>query len=323
MACVWLVPRSLYPQVVLATHGVALGVGVFAAVHVFAHRRSLQRVERWVYVAGAALALLLGSRDFVFAVGGSYAGAPALPVAFSLAIAAFGTSLLLRYAGAVQEVGRLNASLEARVHQRETELARNFERLRELEHREVLTRERERIMRDLHDGLGGRLVSALGRVEGRGGHDDPETAEVLRDALAEMRMVIDSLDPALADLPSMLAHVRERVEPSLEAAGIHLRWAIEDVPEDLDLGPDGLLDVLRIVQESITNVVRHAGARTVTLAVRSGGEAEGALEVVVADDGVGLGGDASGGRGVPNMRRRAEALGGSLQLEGHELPGRG
>jgi signal transduction histidine kinase len=320
-AAVWLAPRAVYPQVVLAAHGAALLAGGATALLVFRHRKRLLPAERWVYVVAAGGMLLLATRDFGLAVGTAYSGAPTLPVAFSLAVVAFANSLLLRFSGALREVGRLNATLEARVQKREAELAQNFARLGELERRAVLTRERERIMRDLHDGLGGRLVSALGRVERRTGSDDPETAAILRDALAEMRMVIDSLDPDLADLPSLLAHVRERLDPALEAAGIRLRWAIEDVPEGVAFGPDALLDVLRIVQEAITNVIRHARANTVTVGLREvrtgAGSASGpgAVEVVVEDDGVGVGDEPSAGRGLDNMRTRAKALGGSLEIE--------
>ena len=315
LAAVWLAPRSVYPDVVLGAHGVALLAGAWTALYVVRHRGRLLAAERWVYVLAAAGALLLATRDFGLAVGAEYAGPRTLPVAFTLAVAAFATSVLLRFSGALQEVGELNASLETRVREREAELASNFERLRELERSQVLAHERERIMRDLHDGLGGRLVSALGRVEAPGVRD-PQTAAVLRDALAEMRLVIDSLDPSLSDLPSLLAHVRERLEPALESAGIRLRWAVEDVPDTFALGPDALLDVVRLVQEAITNVVKHAGATTATVSVRSvpSGDAP-QLEVCVEDDGGGLPDPTPAGRGLGNMRARADALGGTLALE--------
>jgi signal transduction histidine kinase len=316
LGAVWLAPRSVYPQVVLGTHGLALLAGAWTALLIIRQRKRLLAAERWVYIAAAVTALLLAARDFSLAVESAYTGPPTLPVAFTLTVAAFAMSLLLRFSGALNEVGQLNASLETRVRAREAEIAHNFERLRELEHRAVLTRERERIMRDLHDGLGGQLVSALGRVEGPGIHD-PETAAVLRDALAEMRMVIDSLDPEVSDLPSMLAHVRERLEPSLGAAGIRLRWAIEDVPEEFALGSDGLLQVVRMVQEAITNVVRHAAARTVTVGLRvtSAESGEECLELTVEDDGSGLPESPQPGRGLKNMRARAEGLGGTLEFE--------
>lgn len=331
VSAVVLAPRAVYPRVVLVTHGLAFGFGAFAVLQVVRYGSRLPLPERGFFLGAGVLALGLAGRDYLLSIDPALTGPPTVPVTFSLAVAAFGASLVLRFSRTTREVEALNASLERRVRDREAALARNFERMRELERREVLMRERERIMRDLHDGLGGRLVSALSQLEHRA-DADADTAAILRDALAEMRMVIDSLDPDLADLPSLLANVRERVEPALERSGLRLAWEIEDVPGAQPLGAEQLLDVLRIVQEAITNAVRHARARTIRVRLGSfgaPGEAPG-IEITVDDDGIGIAPAAPAGRGLANMRRRAAALGGYLDVDALEpgtrvrlrLPGR-
>jgi signal transduction histidine kinase len=129
-----------------------------------------------------------------------------------------------------------------------------------------------------------------------------------------MRLVIDSLDPHLADLPSLLGQVRARLEPVLEGTGVRMRWEVDELPETPDWGPERLLDVLRIVQEALSNALRHAQAREIRLRAARVPGAE-AIEIVIEDDGRGIDG-APPGRGLRHMRARAEALGGSLHATG-------
>jgi signal transduction histidine kinase len=174
--------------------------------------------------------------------------------------------------------------------------------------------ERERIMRELHDGLGGMLVSALAMVEDGTG-SPAQVAELLRDALDEMRLVVDSLDPEIADLPALLGTLRTRLEPRLAGRGLRFEWAVAEVPAPA-LPPGGLWHVLRILQEAVTNVRKHAAARVITVATgaRAGGDGRPGVWVAIRDDGCGLPADATAGRGLPNMRYRAGELGGVLEV---------
>lgn len=304
-------PRSLWPQVVLLCHGVALGLGALLVIRLARYRERLPRTERTIYTLGGTVAVALCGWDLSHYVRQENPLPPLLPVALSVSLGTFGLAQVLRFARSTREVSALNADLDRRVSQREAELAGQFERLRELERQEILATERERMMRDLHDGLGGRIVSALSLAES--GHTGKPVVEVLRDALDEMRMVIDSLDPHLADLPSLLGQVRARLAPVLEDSGVRLRWEVAELPETPDWGSARLLDVLRIVQEAITNALRHAHAREITLwARRVGGTEE--IEIAVQDDGRGIEG-AVPGRGLRHMEARAESLGGRLSVE--------
>jgi signal transduction histidine kinase len=196
-----------------------------------------------------------------------------------------------------------------------TDLQHSRERL-------VTTREEERrrLRRDLHDGLGAQLAGlnvqagALRRLIPR----DPDAAdelvvelrEELRSAIADIRrLVYDLRPPALDDLGLVeaLRQLAERYGSKDEP----LRVVVE-APEDLPNLPAAVeVAVYRVTQEALTNVARHARARTCV--VRLVLNEDVALEIV--DDGVGIPAQRSAGVGLSSMHERASELGGSCVLQ--------
>ncbi|MCC5869660.1 MAG: hypothetical protein JJU27_14260 [Gammaproteobacteria bacterium] len=223
----------------------------------------------------------------------------------------FGLILLRDFVAARTEAEVLNRDLEQRVAQKSAELEMRYGELRAMERERVVADERERIMRDMHDGLGGHLVSSIALVE-NGGPSADELAQTLRAALDDLRLMIDSLDPMEGDLVMLLGAFRERIEPQLNAAGVTLEWSVTDVPRLSDLGPTRALQVLRILQEAVTNVIRHAAASHLRVLT---GVATQQVFIEIADDGVGISDANPRGRGLANMQRRATDLGGVLQIE--------
>jgi len=240
--------------------------------------------------------------------------------------------LTLRFVQALDEAEALNLRLEERVGAREAELrARQAEVVR-LEREQAGADERQRLMQDLHDGLGSQLFVTLSRVE-QGRTTPQAVAQMLRDCIADMRLTFEVVTPEAPDLHSVLGNFRFRWETLLREAGLQTHWQLE-LPEDgaATLAPQPLMQALRVTQEALTNVLRHAGARRVDVRWRLDRTG---LEVQVADDGRGfpspprVGGDghgasdgatprdtpvAQGGRGVSGMRQRAERLGGRLEM---------
>jgi signal transduction histidine kinase len=223
----------------------------------------------------------------------------------------FGWLLLRDFVRARNEAEALNRDLEQRVREKSAELERNYQRLRELERQRVLDEERRRIMRDMHDGMGGHLISTLALTES-GAAQSATIAEALRAALNDLRLMIDSLDPVEGDLTLVLGMFRARLESQLTGSGLQLVWRVDDVPPLDDFGPSKVLQVLRILQEAITNALKHARARTLT--VRTGVAGPRAY-IEVTDDGRGFGPGGSTGRGLDHMRQRARAVGGELTLD--------
>lgn len=200
-------------------------------------------------------------------------------------------------------------------------------RLQERLRRAALQEDRERIARDLHDsiiqdlfamGLGLQAVST--HIE-----DDPESVRLrIDDAVDRLDEVISSLRRYIFDLrppvwarPSIGSEIRRLVVELAEPYGV-------DVGIDVDCPPDipepPLSDhVIAVVKESVSNALRHAGARTVDVRVACSG---GTVGVIVADDGSGFDPDSDhGGLGLKNLARRVTAVGGELNLD--TAPGKG
>jgi signal transduction histidine kinase len=202
--------------------------------------------------------------------------------------------------------------------------AQEAERSREDEARRRAGEERIRIARELHDVLAHR-ISMISVQSGVGAHlldRDPDQArralvavnQASKEALQELRATLGLLRmvdgpeprspaPGLAQLDQIVA--------STTAAGVAVQVEVSGQPRDLPTGVD--LAAYRIIQESLTNVIRHARAATARIAI-----AYHRADVVIQidDDGRGLGiqePPAAGGNGLLGMRERTTALGGDLE----------
>jgi signal transduction histidine kinase len=226
-----------------------------------------------------------------------------------------GTALTVRFLRQFERSRDMNVELEDRVQAKHAELEANFDRMTTLEAGRVVAVERERIMREVHDGLGGQLVSTLAMVE-RGDASKGEVADAIRVSLDDMRMVINSLDPATNNLRTLLGTLRRGIESRLLRQGLRCEWNVTDLPELPHLEPHEALHVLRIVHEAVTNVTKHAGATTIRVdtGVRAGPAGADGIFIEVHDDGCGLG-ETAKGRGLYNMRQRADAIGAEFSVE--------
>lgn len=227
----------------------------------------------------------------------------------NLVLVAMGGLLTARFIQTLGSLEELNRTLESRVADRERELSDNYQRMAALQRQHAASQERQLIMREIHDGLGSQLFVSLSRVE-RGDMQGGEIAHVLRDCIADMRIALDTLTPDDGDFRSTLGDFMFRWQGQLTAGGITPTWTI-DVPDaSLSLPPHAALAFLRIAQEALTNVLKHAAARQVQVRFR---QASDCLELEVEDDGGGGTGSTTG-RGMGNMRARAQQLGGTLDV---------
>ena len=219
---------------------------------------------------------------------------------------------------------RSNEELELHVARKTEELEHSYARLRESEQEGARVQERERLLRDMHDGLGAQLMTALRGVE-RGALAPAQVAQSLQDSLDELRLLMDSADMGHY-LPGALAAWRNRWDGRLAAAGVTLDWRIDESLDQVQLSSEKALQVMRILQEAATNVVKHSQARHMTLAAQVR-EQDGrpALCIEIADDGIGLGPAApgTGARGVKNMHYRAREIGAVLSVVNRAAPLKG
>jgi signal transduction histidine kinase len=195
------------------------------------------------------------------------------------------------------------------------------ERERDLEAERATQQERARIRREIHDvvahGLSVMVVQAQGAASAL--ERRPErAAEALdaiiatgRSALTDMRRLLDDENPG-SPAPLPPAPGLERIDQLIgttTAAGLPTSLAVEG-PQHA-LSPDVDAAVYRIIQEALTNALRHAG-RDARACVRLTFDAD-SLEVQVTDTGVGELSDANGGHGLEGIRQRVALLGGSVR----------
>lgn len=215
--------------------------------------------------------------------------------------------LLLRFDRSLSLAESMNRELYSLVDKKSLELNRSFQERQELETRHAVLSERERIMRELHDGLGGYLVSALVQAE-RAPSPMPLMQQTLRAALNDLRIMIDSLDSDPSDIVMQLGPLRERLESCMEANGTILHWSITDQPKLPHANSTSALHMSRIIQEIFTNIAKHSSARNAYFTVDN-------HRIEIRDDGRGFDvSTAKPGRGLPNLRQRADQIGIRLDI---------
>ena len=313
-----------------------LGVVLLAAAALMELADAWPHVEMWVGAASAAVLLLTvplhrgdspealvrrarlllgGGVAAVFSVVGLWQVTEKSEPRVLLLLAPAGL-LLVTAALAVREAGRTADALRAA-------------RLRaRIEGEEA---ERRRWARELHDETLQDLAAVevtLGRLERRysGGSGDiaddiAEVRDAVRDRIGALRHLITQMRPLALDLLGLGPALEDLVRRAGEVGDLTGSCDVADLPE---LRPDAALAVYRVVQEAVSNAVRHSGGSTVAVTARVAGDR---LRVRVADDGAGILGpvpwDAtapepdgvpSGGQGlgVPGMAERAVALGGRV-----------
>jgi signal transduction histidine kinase len=281
------------------------GLTVFVALYTVAAHLPRRRLVLAAALLSAALAVAM---EVTFYRGTMFEGEPLYVAVVILSAAWLG------------EAVRNRRAYVAQLRER-AELA---ERTREEEARRRVDEERLRIARELHDVVS-HSIGVISVQAGVAAHLLERRPDKAAGALATIRQASDE---ALGELHAMLGVLRQpdgraplAPAPGLaqlgalvaqaEGAGLQVAVAVDGAVGRLPPSVD--LACYRVVQESLTNVVRHAGARHASVTVKAAGDA---LVVEVADDGAGTGANGSGngaGQGIVGMRERVLALGGTLE----------
>jgi signal transduction histidine kinase len=297
---------------------VSLAVPGVYAFYTLVQRWRLDRHREAFLLALCGLFLIgVGARDF-FAV--RLAASEELTFSF-MPIALF--AFVLTMAWIIVE-----RYLESRVAERDRQLQDSYSRLKATDEEKATLAERARIMRDIHDGVGAQLVGLVSMLQAESKRPE-ELREHAQQALDELRMAVDSLQPVEGSLSTVFATLRYRLQPRLRAAGLDVLWEVDELPKLDSLTPTAVLQIQRILLEAFTNVIRHSGATLVQVRALNISQADGkhCLSLCVDDNGVRTEmansptNETNAGQGQKNMHWRAKSIGAELHIGSSPLGG--
>lgn len=196
---------------------------------------------------------------------------------------------------------RLFSHKERQLAESLLDIARHVEGQREA-HARGVSEERSRIMRDLHDDVGGRLLTLI--------HAEQAEPQVAKDALKSLREIIYSLDTDQnMALNEAVARWRLEVFEFCERHGLDFQWQWREACENLRLAPRALLNLTMIIREAMTNAVRHANPSRLTMMFDYNEEQ---LGIHIENDGAVNTGKILHGKGLKNMSVRMGELDGNF-----------
>lgn len=168
------------------------------------------------------------------------------------------------------------------------------------------------LLANMHDGLGSQLASAKIRFE-RGTLSTGQAGELLQECVNDLHVLVDTLRGSGDDLRAAISDLRYRLDRRLEGVGTRLLWSVQ-LDEASAIPSAVVLNLLRGVQEAITNALKDAHAREIRVEAVYGSDT--GVDLPVQDDGRGIGDtSALSGRGISSMRRRAFEAGATFAIE--------
>jgi signal transduction histidine kinase len=246
------------------------------------------------------------------------AGVVVLNIALLILAAALWARQARRRAELTEQLATENEELERRVRRRTAELSALSSHLQRLSEKE-----KAGLARELHDELGGLLIAVKMDVcwlHKRLPNANPDiqsrwarVIKVLDDGVDFKRRIVENLRPTLLDNMGLLPAVRWITQETCSRAGLHYTEIYpEHEPRLID---DAAIMSFRLVQESLVNIVKHARATQVHVAVAVQGDE---LMILIEDNGSGIDTDrrdALGSHGLATMRHRVRSFGGTLDIE--------
>ena len=308
-------PSPLLWTITLAAMNVLIVVSFPLVVWTTVRRPTPERV---LMCSVFAILIVVGLHDFLgVRLLGSFrmpnAGFSIAPYGFMVFSTAMMIVVVSRYVSADRALRGASDELRLKLGEQRVELGVLQQRASHQAAMEAVDQERTRILRDMHDGMGARLVSLLSMVKAQP-NDALSIEREIRAALTEMKLTVDSLQPVEGDITSVLASLRYRLDPVVSASGKRLTSVIEPLPDMPWLTPASIRHVQAIVLESVTNAIHHAQGHDVSIAAYLLGDTI-CVEIVSNTGAASIPINwSTRGQGMTSLRRRAEELHGRLEV---------
>ncbi len=263
-------------------------------------------------VAGAGtLNVAMGVRDWItIRLSGSLADTTWIRYSSVLFGLVLGYIVISRFRAAQGQAHDLMANLAARVSEKEAALQQSYARVEQLAREQERTSERARILRDMHDGVGSHISSAIRQLQS-GKASQTQVLQTLRDSLDQLKLQIDSMNLPPGDITALLANLRYRLEPRFAASDIELQWDVDLIPPLQRLDAHAMRQLQFMLFEAFSNVLQHAQASVLRI---EAGMLGGTAQLRVIDNGRGFDLRATPRRGLLSLRERAAAIGADLNL---------
>jgi signal transduction histidine kinase len=297
----------------------ALGLALLGLYPLFCMARMYWRERRarhLVYLVASGCALVVGLSDIFTIAGRSFFGGVGYSLQSVAPIWFISVCLVLisDFAKSLRSQEEQRQLLDLKLEQQQHELSRLYEKDRQLEREKAAGEERQRIMQDMHDGLGSQLISSLELTE-RGELTQVQTSMLIRECIDDLRLAIDTLTEDDNEFAVAAGNLRFRMEPRLRAAGIALRWNTRALPDAMALPAEHVLPLLRVIQEAMTNTLKHARAQEIMVRIAADANE---LTIEIRDDGKGFDrSNVRGGKGLTGIEKRARKLGAKVEITGN------
>jgi signal transduction histidine kinase len=288
----------------------------YATVYLAKALRAPTTARVLVGLAGA-VNVMVGVRDWIaIRISGDYSQSTWIRYSSVLFGLALGYIVIMRFRSATAQARDLMVNLSARVSEKERELSLSYERLEQMAREQERVSERSRILRDMHDGVGSHISSAIRQLES-GKADGNQVLQTLRDSLDQLKLSIDAMSLVPGDVTALLAGMRYRLEPRFAASDVELQWHVDEIATVRGLDGAAMRHLQFMVLEALSNVLQHAQARVLRIEAHARGEG---ARLKIIDNGRGFDLARPLRQGLLSMHERAAAIGATLSLESQ--PGR-
>ncbi|MEM6857211.1 MAG: ATP-binding protein [Pseudomonadota bacterium] len=275
----------------------------------------------------AAILVLLASLLAVYLFNTMIYGqnVPYLRLGQPMILLAFAVMFFSRNFQLFRSTEQINAELASQLDQKTLALENAHQREKVLVRQQAHDEERRRLMRDMHDGLGSQLMSML--IMARKGHNTAKTYEDgIQQVIEEMRLMLNSLEAVGDSLESALHTFERMIGPRVTNAGFSFEWKDRlraDQYPDYDARQ--ILQVFRILQEGVTNALKHSQGDAITIVLSPGSWPDWKMAIEIIDNGIGFPAvqTSARGRGLRNIETRAASIRAEVEISAADAEQKG